>query len=191
MNLRQLPNLITGLRMALVAPLLWCLDAGAYRWALGLALVAGGSDALDGWLAKRFDWRTPLGSLLDPVADKLLLAGSFIGLWLVEAVPEWLVALVIGRDVVIVAGAVAYHNLIGPVQGDPTRVSKATTVAQIALVLALLSGLAIAPLPAGVGLGMIAVVAALTIASGIDYVVRWGLRARRHFRDGSARLGRK
>ncbi|MBS0212512.1 MAG: CDP-alcohol phosphatidyltransferase family protein [Proteobacteria bacterium] len=167
--------------MALVVPLLWCLDTGEYRWALGLALVAGFSDALDGWLAKRYDWCTPLGSLLDPVADKLLLAGSFIGLWLVGAITAWLPALVIGRDVVIVLGAVAYHNLVGPLQGDPTMLSKATTVAQILLVLALLVGLANSPLPWGVALGMEIVVAALTAASGIDYVVRWSLRARREW----------
>lgn len=182
MNLRQLPNAITGARMLLVVPLVWALREGEYRLALGLALVAGGSDAIDGWLAKRFGWRTPLGSLLDPVADKLLLNGSFLGLWLVGAAPTWLLLLVIGRDVVIVAGAVAYHNFVGPVEGDPTLVSKATTVAQIALVLVLLVGLAIHPLPPGESIAMQVVVAVLTAASGIDYVVRWSLRAYRGLR---------
>lgn len=179
MNLRQLPNVITGVRMALVVPLVWSLHAANYGLALGLALAAGVSDAVDGWLARRFGWRTPLGSLLDPIADKLLLVGSFLGLWLVGVAPAWLTALVIGRDVVIVAGAVAYHNLIGPLQGEPSWVSKATTVAQIALVLLWLVVLAVRPLPAMVVPVMIGMVAVLTAASGIDYVVRWGLRARR------------
>lgn len=182
MNLRQLPNVITGLRMALVVPLVWGLHVGRYELALGLALLAGASDAIDGWLARRFGWRTPLGSLLDPIADKLLLVGSFLGLWLVGIAPGWLTALVIGRDVVIVAGAVAYHNLVGPLQGRPSLISKATTAAQIALVLAWLVDLAEGPLP--VAALQIAAwgVAVLTAASGIDYVVRWSLRARRHWR---------
>jgi cardiolipin synthase len=181
-NLRQLPNVITGARMLLVLPLVWSLREGEYRLALGLALVAGGSDAIDGWLAKRFGWRTSLGGLLDPVADKLLLIGSFLGLWLVGACPGWLTALVIGRDVVIVSGAVAYHNFVAPLKGDPSLMSKATTVAQIATVLVLLVGLAVRPLPAGESTAMQVVVAVLTAASGIDYVVRWSVRAYRGLR---------
>lgn len=183
MNLRQLPNIITGVRMALVVPLVWGLDAGHYSLALGLALVAGFTDALDGFLAKRFGWRTRLGSLLDPIADKLLLVGSFLGLWLVGMTPGWLFALIVGRDVVIVGGAVAYHNLVGPLQGEPTLLGKTTTVAQIALVLAALVHLALAPLPVSVLPAMRVLVAGLTVASGIDYVVRWSLRARAQWRD--------
>jgi cardiolipin synthase len=181
-NLRQLPNAITGMRMLLVVPLVWSLRAGDYRLALGIALVAGASDAIDGRLAKGFGWKTRLGSLLDPVADKLMLIGSFVGLWLVGAAPGWLTALVIGRDVVIVSGALVYNAVIGPIEGDPTLLSKATTVAQIVLVLGLLVGLAWRPLSTdGVAAG-VWVVAVLTLASGVDYVVRWGLRARRGLR---------
>jgi cardiolipin synthase len=181
-NLRQLPNLLTGARMLLVLPLVWTLHRGAYDAALGIALVAGITDALDGALAKHFGWQTPLGALLDPVADKLLLLASFVGLWLAGAAPGWLVALVVGRDLVIVGGAIAYHTLVGPVEGQPTLLSKTTTVAQIALVLALLVGLAWPPLPAGVRVSGIGLVVLLTIASGIDYVVRWSLRARKAMR---------
>ncbi len=182
MNLRQLPNLITGARMLLVLPLVWSLRDGDYALALGIALTAGVSDALDGWLAKRHGWQTRLGSLLDPVADKLLLLASFVGLWLAHATPGWFAVLVIGRDVVIVSGAVTYNAIIGQIEGDPTLLSKATTVAQVGLVLALLVGLAWRPLPAMVSLAGIWLVAALTFASGIDYVVRWSLRARRALR---------
>ncbi len=182
MNLRQLPNLITGARMLLVLPLMWSLRSLDFRTALAIALIAGASDALDGWLAKRFDWQTRLGGLLDPVADKLLLNGSFVGLWLADACPAWLVALVIGRDVVIVCGAVAYNAFVGPVEGNPTLLSKATTVVQIALVLSLLVGLTWQPLPGSVLVAGVWLAAALTFASGIDYVVRWTLRARRGLR---------
>ena len=178
MNLRQLPNIITVARMLMVPLLLWCLNTGDHVAALSIALVAGFTDALDGWLAKRFGWQTWLGGVLDPIADKLLLDASFIGLWLATAVPGWLAALVVGRDVVIVSGASAYHFLIGTVTGRPTLLSKVTTVVQIAFVLALLIGLARRPLPQDLSLAAVGLVAALTLASGIDYVVRWGLRAR-------------
>jgi cardiolipin synthase len=181
-NLRQLPNLITGVRMLLVLPLVWSLRDGDYGWSLVIALAAGGSDAVDGWLAKRYGWQTRLGGLLDPVADKLLLVASFVGLWLADASPAWLTALVIGRDAVIVAGAVAYNAVVGPVEADPSLLSKVTTVAQIGLVLVLLVGLAWRPLPVEVSDGAIWLVAALTFASGIDYVVRWSLRAHRALR---------
>jgi cardiolipin synthase len=181
-NLRQLPNAITVARMLLVPPLLWCLHAGDYRAALWIALAAGLSDALDGWLAKRFGWQTWLGGVLDPIADKLLLDASFVGLWMGGGAPGWLAMLVLGRDAVIVAGASAYHFMVGPVEGNPTLLSKATTVAQIALVLALLFGLAWQPLPQDLSIVAVWLVAALTFASGIDYVVRWSLRAHRALR---------
>ena len=182
MNLRQLPNTITIARMLMVPPLLWCLHSGNYVAALWIALTAGISDALDGWLAKRYGWQTWMGGMLDPIADKLLLDASFIGLWMADAVTLWLAALVVGRDVVIVAGASAYHFLIGPVTGSPTLLSKATTVVQIAFVLAVLIGLVWRPLPMDMYLAAATVVAALTFASGIDYVVRWGLRTRNALR---------
>lgn len=178
MNLRQLPNAITIARIGLTPVLLWCLHADAYVAALWIAAVAGASDAIDGWLAKRFGWQTWLGGVLDPIADKILLDASFAGLWLTGAVPGWLAALVIGRDLVIVAGASAYHFLIGAVTGHPTWLSKLTTVAQIVWVLAVLVGLAWRPLPEVVVPEGTILVAGLTLASGLDYVVRWGLRAR-------------
>lgn len=185
MNLRQLPNVITGLRLLLVVPLAWSLQDLHFRWALAIALIAGCSDALDGWLARRFAWQTWLGGLLDPVADKLFIAGALVGLWLAGAVPGWFVLLVVGRDAVIVAGAVAYNAIFGAIEARPTMISKATMVAQIAMVLVLLIGLAAWPLPAGEAKAMLAIVGVLTAASGIDYVVRWGRLAWSKWRDRS------
>jgi cardiolipin synthase len=181
-NLRQLPNAITVARMLMVPALLWCLHAGKYDAALWIAVIAGASDAIDGWLAKRFGWQSWLGGVLDPLADKFLLDASFVGLWFAHAAPGWMAALVVGRDVVIVAGASAYHFLIGTLSGSPSLLSKLTTVAQIVFVVVLLLGLAWHPLPAeAILIGTIAV-AALTFGSGLDYVVRWGLRARNEWR---------
>ena len=200
MSLRQIPNLITIARMLAVLPLLWWLRQGEYRPALATALIAGLSDGVDGWLAKRYGWRTRLGGLLDPIADKVLLDGSFVGLWLAGAAaapahpalaalahpgaaPLWLLLLVLGRDAVIVAGASAYHFMIGPLKGQPTLLGKVTTVAQIALVLALLCELAWPWLPENTADIAIWIVAALTLASGLDYVIRWSLKTRQVLRE--------
>lgn len=178
MNLRQLPNAITVARLLAVPPLMWLLVHERYPAAWWLALVAGVSDALDGLLAKRFGWFTRLGGLLDPIADKLLLAAGFVGLWLGGHVPGWLMWLVVARDAVIVAGAIAWHLTIGPVSAAPTRLSKLNTLVQIGLVLWLLASLAFPQVPrTGQWLG-IWLVAVLTAASGVHYVARWSGLAR-------------
>lgn len=177
--LRHLPNLITALRILLVLPLCWLIDKGRYDGALAVAAIAAFSDALDGWLAKRFGWQSWIGGMLDPVADKLLLMAAFVWLALAGGMPGWLAALVVGRDVAIVAGAVVYHNMVGPFDAAPSRLSKATTVIQLAFVLGELLRLSywLAPPPL-LRDTFIAVTAAITIASGLHYIVVWGMRAR-------------
>lgn len=176
--MRHIPNGLTLLRMLLTVPLAWLLRDGRYDLALAVALVAGFSDALDGYLAKRFSWQSRLGGLIDPVADKLLLIACFIGLSDAGALPWWLAALVIGRDVVIVTGAVAYHNLVGPLTAQPSQLSKLTTTLQIALVLATLLHLSrFAEWPEWFNLALLGAVALTTLGSGVDYVVRWSLKA--------------
>lgn len=103
--------------------------------ALLLIAIAGLSDALDGYLARRFDWRTRLGGLLDPAADKLLMFSCFVTLTWMGWVPVWFTAIVIGRDVIIIAGTVVYQVLVAPVHGEPTRASKVNTVFQILFIL--------------------------------------------------------
>lgn len=186
MNPRHLPNAITGLRLAMAPVLLWLLWAGHYDAALWVAVVAGASDALDGLLAKRFDWQSRLGSLLDPVADKLMLACAYLGLWLAQALPGWLLGLVLLRDLVILAGAAAWWRLAGPFDGQPTWMGKATTVAQIGLALACLVDLSLSPVPLHWRVEGVLAVAALTFLSGVDYVVRYGVKAWRHPRKPAA-----
>lgn len=185
MNLRQLPNTLTIARILAVPPLLWLLVDERYPAAWWLALAAGVSDALDGMLAKRFHWVTRLGGLLDPIADKLLLAAGFIGLWIGGHVPTWLLALVLARDVLIVAGAGAWQGLIGPVPMTPSWLSKANTAIQIAFVLWLMLTLAYPSLPTQGQAVAVWLVAASTVASGLHYVVLWGNRARRVLKDVS------
>ena len=177
MNPRHIPNLITGLRLVMAPLLLWLLWSRQFQWALGVALFAGASDLVDGLVAKRFGWQSRLGSLLDPIADKLMLGLAMLGLWLVAMLPAWLVGLVLVRDVVIVAGALAWWRVVGPFDGKPTWLGKFSTLAQVALVLVCLVELAGWLLPLQVRKEAILTVAMLTFASGVDYVVRYGVRA--------------
>lgn len=182
MKPRHIPNAITLARIGMALPLWYLLHRQEYLPALALALVAGLSDALDGAIAKRYGWVSRLGGLLDPIADKLLLAAGFVGLWSAGAVPGWLLALVLARDAVILAGALAWQAFIGPLQARPTRLSKATTAAQIAFLLLTLCGLALHWPVASLSGPLLWATAALTIASGLDYVLRWSARAVAHGR---------
>lgn len=179
---RHLPNALTALRMLLVVPLAWLINDGDYRRALAVAAFAGATDAFDGLIAKRYGWQSWLGGILDPLADKLMLLACFLSLGMIDAHPDWLTALVIGRDVVIVAGAVAYHRLIGRLHAQPLLLSKVTTVVQIVYVLAQLvrlTGWLDQPLLTA---ALMWATVAFTIASGVQYVVVWSAKARAEVR---------
>ena len=178
MSLSWLPNAISLLRIALIVPILLLILDGAFGWALALFLLAGFSDGLDGYLAKRFDWHTRLGALLDPVADKLLVAGLFITLAYTQDIPVWLAAVVILRDVVIVAGAMVYNFLVRPVQGEPTRVSKLNTSLQLLFLLFVISRAGF-DWPEPITLTVLGASVLVTVViSGVDYVWSWSRRAR-------------
>jgi len=125
MRWNWLPNAICVVRLLLVAPVVAMLLDERYLAALALILFAGFSDALDGFLARAFDWRTRLGSLLDPAADKLLIFSVFVTLSYQGLVPVFVTVVVVMRDVVIVAGAALYQWLIAPLAGDPTIIEPA------------------------------------------------------------------
>jgi cardiolipin synthase len=175
--LKQIPNIISVFRILLVVPILLFLLENAYGYALILFAVAGISDGVDGFLAKRFNWQTWIGGLLDPLADKLLLVSSFVALGWLGLLPIWLVALVFLRDLVIVAGATYYHHHVGKVGGEPTLISKVNTFVQILLVLLVVFAQIIA-VPGFLIPLFIALVTMTTISSGIDYVIKWSRRAR-------------
>ncbi|HLT91709.1 MAG TPA: CDP-alcohol phosphatidyltransferase family protein [Woeseiaceae bacterium] len=179
MSLAWLPNAISLLRIALVAPVVLAMLDGRFEHAIVLFFIAGFSDGLDGWLAKRFGWHTRLGGILDPIADKLLVAAAFITLVYTDLVPLWLAALVVLRDVVIVGGAAAYNFLIGPVQGEPTRISKLNTALELLYVLVVLLRAAFAWPPQVAEIVLGAAVMVTVVISGIDYVWSWSRRAQR------------
>ena len=183
----QLPNAITIARMVMALPLLWLLMNAQYRPALGLAVLAGLSDALDGFLAKRNGWQSELGGLLDPIADKLLLNTGFFGLWWSGLLPGWLVAVVLLRDVVILVGARAWWRIEGRFRAEPSGLGKATTLAQLLLVALVLARPAGFPLFPDWIPPLALATAAITVVSGIDYVVRYARRAQAHHPDGDDR----
>ena len=176
---RDIPNLITSLRILLVAPFLWLLLEERYGAALALFVIAGVSDALDGFLAKYYGWTSELGGLLDPIADKLLLVGAILTLGWLNELPVWLVALAIARDLVIVGGAVVYHLRVARFQAAPLMISKLNTLTQLTLVGAVIVHYGLAPLPAWLLTSGIYLTALTTIWSGAAYVWRWGRLARR------------
>jgi cardiolipin synthase len=177
MSWRFLPNAICVARILLVAPLVTWIIEGRFTAALLVLVVAGLSDGLDGFLAKRFDWRTRLGGLLDPAADKLLLVSTFAALSYVGLVPIELTLVVIGRDVLIVVGAVCYQILIAPVQGEPSAISKLNTACQLAMLFFTLTHAAYA-WPPEVSLVILgATVVFTSVVSGLTYVLKWSARA--------------
>lgn len=178
----HLPNLITIARMVAIFPLIWLLVDRQYFGALLVAAAAGLSDAVDGYLAKRFGWQSDLGGMLDPLADKLLLICCFIVLATQGAIPAWLLILVLGRDFLIVAGATCFHFYIRPVTAAPTAISKINTFLQIALVLMVLVELTWPQVPKPVIIALIWLTCASTILSGIHYVWKWGTMAWRESR---------
>lgn len=177
MTRRDLPNLITGLRILLVGPLVWLMAAGEFAWALGIAVIAGASDGLDGFLAKRYNWKSRLGGILDPVADKLMLVLSFLALGVAGLLPMWLVVLVLLRDAIIVIGAIIFSLTIASLEATPTALSKFNTLLQIVLLLGVLINQILPQFPATAIVVLVIATAVTTAASGLQYVVVWGRRA--------------
>jgi cardiolipin synthase (CMP-forming) len=168
----NLPNLITLARLLSVPLAIWLIFDDRYGAAFWVFIGAGLSDALDGYIAKRFDRRTRLGALLDPIADKALLAGVYVSLWFVGQLPFWLVALVILRDLLIVIGFVVIHTTAAPKQFDPIYISKINTLIQLILIgFVLAQGLGIES--EAVKWLLVAAAALTTVLSGLSYLARW------------------
>ena len=177
MSLRWIPNAISLVRIALVIPIVVLLLERRYEGALLLFVFAGGSDGVDGFLAKRFQWQTRLGGLLDPIADKLLISATFVTLAVLDLVPVGVVAVVILRDVVIVSGALAWQLLIAPVKGLPSTVSKLNTACQLGFVVFVITNAAYAWPPPAVVTLLGAACVFTAIVSGLNYVVKWSTLA--------------
>lgn len=173
----SIPNLITLMRLLLVVPVAVTILNHQFGWTLALFAVASISDGVDGYLARRFNCVSRFGAILDPVADKLMLMVSFILLAYAAQLPIWLSTVVIARDLVIVAGATAYHILFGEYEFSPTLLGKMSTSFQFTLVLLTLLDLALfelSDLLLEVGVWSVLVVSSI---SGADYILTWGRKA--------------
>jgi cardiolipin synthase len=169
----NLPNLISLGRLLLVPLAIWLILGGRYGIAFWVFVLAGASDALDGFIAKRFDRRTRLGALLDPVADKALLGSVYVTLGLAHQLWTSLVILVVFRDVMIVGGFLLIQAIAVPKHYDPLYISKINTGLQIALVAFVLARLGLDADPGMPGAVLSVAVMATTVLSGLSYLVRW------------------
>jgi cardiolipin synthase (CMP-forming) len=177
----HIPNLITIARIFLVPLTVWLIISEAYGWAFASFMVAGLSDGIDGFLARRFNWRTELGAYLDPLADKALMTSVYVTLGVLKVLPAWLVIIVVSRDVLIVAAILLSRLVHNPVRVAPLMLSKVNTAAQIAFIIVVLGVAALAhPLGPVVNYGSIPV-ALLTVASGAAYLKAW----LEHMNDGT------
>ena len=166
-----LPNVITFGRLLAVPVAVWLILEERYTAAFWVFIAAGVSDAVDGYSAKRFDSRSRLGALLDPVADKALLTSVYLALALDGPVPGWLVFLVVLRDGLIVTGFLLICATASPRRFDPIFISKINTLLQIALI-----GFVLGDFGLGIDTGfvvplLIAAVAVTTVVSGLWYLV--------------------
>lgn len=177
MKRRDIPNLLTVGRMLLTVPIVFFILNDRYADALLLVIIAGMSDGLDGYLAKRNHWSTRLGAVLDPLADKLLLMSVYLALGWQEALPVWLVSAVLLRDIVILLGAGAYWSFVGSLEMAPRLASKVNTALLILLALATVITLGVTPLPPWLLNALTFGVALTTAVSGLDYVMTWSRRA--------------
>lgn len=169
----NIPNFITVGRVVLVPVVFWLLVSGRLQAAFFVFVIAGVSDAVDGFLAKRFGWTTELGAYLDPLADKLLLVSIFIALGVLGELPSWLVIGVVTRDIMIIAAVMLSWLMDNPVRIKPLAVSKANTAAQLLLASAVLAD-------GGFDLGMTSlrvalvwITALLTMVSLAAYMRAW------------------
>ncbi len=170
------PNVISLARLLCVPATVWLMLSGRVEAAFWLFLGAGASDAVDGYLAKRFNWKTPLGAFLDPMADKALLVCIYVLLGAKGMLPDWLVGLVVLRDVMILGGAAIIMRTGVPIRIQPLWVSKVNTLLQILLAAYVLAQNGFA-LPDGVVMRiLVAAVTVSTLVSGFAYLIKWGRR---------------
>ena len=169
----NIPNLITLARILLVPVIVWAITSGEMTIAFVLFLAAGVSDAVDGFIAKRFNMTTELGAYLDPLADKAMIVSIYVALGISGAIPRWMVILVVSRDIMIVGAVLLSWLIAKPVTVKPHPISKLNTVAQIVFAVLVLASLGFKwEIEAAISATM-AAVAVLTLLSIGFYLAEW------------------
>lgn len=179
-----IPNLITLARILLTPLFIIFLIQKRYHWALWIFILAGLSDLADGLIARRWRQKSPLGTFLDPLADKLLMGSSFITLSIFYLIPPWLTVIVLSRDLVLVFGVMLFKVAHLPVVVQPSLAGKLCTTTQVATVLLVLVAQSW-PLSPTILKALFWLTGGITALSGIHYVLQalWGV-AYSHNRQG-------
>ena len=180
----NLPNLITIARILMVPIVVWAIAQREMQIAFLLFVAAGASDAVDGFLAKRFDMASELGAHLDPLADKALIVSIYVSLGVTDAIPRWIVILVVSRDILIIGGVMLAWFLGHPMTVRPLLVSKLNTAAQIVFACVVLASLGFGFNADWLQTFLLWTVAALTLISVGFYVREWW----RHMNAGGANV---
>jgi cardiolipin synthase len=167
----NIPNSLTILRILLVPVYVGFMTYGEYGYALTILLAAGLTDAIDGYVARKLNQRTRLGTLLDPLADKVLLTSSFISLAMLHLIPSWLVILVVSRDLILLLGTAVAHVTSTPIKVTPTFLGKGTTMFQLAYVVLIVLLIWRGRDPSVLTPLLVAMVG-FTLASGFHYLYR-------------------
>ena len=167
----NIPNSLTLLRILLVPVFIGFMTYGEYGYAFAALVVAGLTDAIDGPIARRLNQRTKLGTILDPLADKMLLTSCFISLSTLHLVPSWLVILVVSRDVILLLGTAVAHVTNTPIDVTPTLLGKGTTLLQLGYVL-LVVLLTWRGMDLSVLIPLLVAMVGFTLASGLHYIYR-------------------
>ncbi|TPL90440.1 CDP-alcohol phosphatidyltransferase family protein [Mesorhizobium sp. B2-3-12] len=168
-----IPNLITILRLVLVPAIVLAMLQARWDWAFAGFVIAGISDAVDGFIARRFNQQSTLGAYLDPMADKLLLVSVFVVMGFIGQLPLWLVVTMVSRDALIVCAVLLSTVMAHPVEMKPLFVSKANTAIQIVLAAVVLGELAFAVHLDPLRPALILLSGVLTVASAAAYLVAW------------------
>ena len=175
----NLPNAITLLRLLAVPGVAWLLETAQHAAAFWLFLAAALSDGIDGFLARRYGWITPLGALLDTLTDKALGITTLLLLTWQALIPWWVTLAIVLRDAVVVLGALAYRSLAGHLEIQPTWLGKTNTFLEFALLCVVLAQAGVLLPLAGLAKLLFVLVFATTLGSGLHYVVAWTRRYRR------------
>lgn len=180
-----LPNTLTVIRILMVLPIGWTLWTGEYGTCLVLLIIAGVSDLLDGFLARRFNSTSRFGEVADPIADKLLALVVVSVMLLTGLLPLWASSIIIGREVVILGGAIAFRSIVQRLDIEPLMISRINTVVLIVVLCAIIAAQTDVPQlasltarfvdPVGIYLMVL-----FTLVSGISYVYAWSVRLKEH-----------
>ncbi len=169
--LSYIPNAITIGRILAMIPLVWFMLEKNYEVALYIAIGAGFSDMLDGYLAKRFGWEGWIGGILDPLADKFMMLCCFLVFAVQNIIPNWLLIIVLARDIIIITGTTLYHFTIDKMEkAQPSLLSKTNTALQILLIVVLLAHYSLYQFDMRFINGLIYLVTFFTVTSGLHYV---------------------